>query len=158
MHAKLDARSRRCKESPQERTVILQNIKLEANINERLLLITFRYSQDSELLIGLNKLACASTRVIHRLPEIRWNFCFSIQIGQRANFFLCGLENIWFSMLVHYIPLRTIYCSRDVDDVTHVHFGGALPPFVESWGGSSPPPLPPPLSTVACTVMQQLYS
>ena len=35
------------------------------------LLITFRYSQDSELLIGLNKLACASTRVIHRLPEIR---------------------------------------------------------------------------------------
>ena len=55
----------------QEYTVILQNIKLEANINEPLLLITLRYSQDSELLIGLNKLACASTRVTHRLPEIR---------------------------------------------------------------------------------------
>ena len=69
-----------------------------------------------------------------------------LRIGQRANCFSCGLENIWLTTLVHEYCLNNT--AHEMLMTSHTYnFGGALPPFLESWGGSSPSssPLPPPL-------------
>ena len=44
---------------------------------------------------------------------------------------------------------------------SHIYnFGGALPPFLESWGGSSPssPPLPPPLELLDLLLSMHAYT
>ena len=66
-----------------------------------------------------------------------------MQIGQRGNCFLCGLENVWLSTLVHEYHLKQ-YCSQDVDDITHIYFWRGSAYFVESWGGGALAPLAPP--------------
>ena len=56
-----------------------------------------------------------------------------MRIDQQANCFLCGIENIWLSTLVHEYQ----YCSWDVNDITHIYFEGALLP-----SGALPPLAP----------------
>ena len=58
--------------------------------------------------------------------------------GQQANCFLCGLESIWLSTLVHKYHLKQ-YCSQDACWWRHTHiFLKGLCPLLWRVGGSSP--------------------